>query len=102
MAARGYSAPSGSSGTVTKPVALAAGVAKSVVGILGGAGDTLNVDELGVSFDGVASAAVPAIVELLEISALGTMTAFTPIQVYGAVLPSSATAGFNATAEPTV
>ena len=102
MAARGYVAKSGSSGTVTTPVAMAAGVAKSVVGVLGGSGDTLNVDEVGLSFDGVTSSAVPALVELLEISALGTMSAFTPVQTYGAALASSATAGYNASAEPTV
>ena len=102
MAARGYTARSGSSGTVSTPVALAAGVAKSVVGVLGASGDSINVDELGISFDGVTSAAVPALVELLEISALGTMTAFTPQQTYGPVIASSASAGYNASGEPTI
>jgi hypothetical protein len=102
MAARGYVARSGTSATNVTPVALAAGVAKTVVAMLGASSDTLNVDEIGISFDGVAPAAVPAIVELLEISALGTVTSFTPVQLYGPTQPSSASAGYNASAEPTV
>jgi hypothetical protein len=96
MAARGYVARSGTSATNVTPVALAAGVAKTVVAMLGASSDTLNVDEIGISFDGVAPAAVPAIVELLEISALGTVTSFTPVQLYGPTQPSSASAGYNA------
>lgn len=102
MADRGYVARSGTSATNTTPVALAAATAKTVVAMLGAASDTLNVDEIGISFDGVTSAAVPAIVELIEISTLGTMTGFTPLQLYGPVQASSATAGYNASGEPTV
>lgn len=102
MAARGYVARSGSSATNTAPVALAAATAKTVVAVLGASSDTLNVDEIGVSFDGITSAAVPATVELLEISALGTVTSFTPNQLYGPAQASSASAGYNASVEPTV
>lgn len=102
MAARGYVARSGSSGTVSTPVAMVAATAKTVVAVLGASSDTINVDEIGISFDGITSAAVPALVELVEISALGTMTSYTPQQLYGPAQASSSSAGYNAAAEPTI
>lgn len=102
MAARGYVARSGSSGTATTPVAMVAATAKTVVGVLAGASDTINVDEFGVSFDGVTSSAVPAVVELLEISTLGTSTSLTPNQIYGPSQAALSTAAYNFSAEPTV
>jgi hypothetical protein len=100
-ALRTYVARSGTSATNTTAVALAAATAKSVVGVIGAASDTLNLLRISVSFDSVTSSAVPALVEVGVITALGTTTAFTPVQVTGVVLASSATAGYNATVEPT-
>jgi hypothetical protein len=102
MAARGYVARSGSSGTATTPVPLVAATAKTVVAVLGASSDTLNVDEIGISFDGVTSSAVPAIVELVEVSTLGTSTSYTPQQVYGPAQASSASAAYNASVDGTV
>lgn len=96
-----YVARSGTSATNTTPVALAAGTAKTVVGVLGSAADTLAMVRLEVSFDGVTATAVPAVVELGIITALGTTSAFTPVQSTGSPAVSSATAGYNATVEPT-
>lgn len=101
-ALRLYTARSGSSATNSTTVALSAATAKSVVGVLGAATDTIAVVEFGVSFNSVTATDVPATVELGVISALGTTTAFTPVQNAGPyVLASSATAGYNATVEPT-
>lgn len=100
MSERIYVAKAGSA-TASTPVALTAGTAKSVVGVLGASTDTPVVVEIGISFDSVTSSAVPALVELGRITALGTMTAFTPVQTKGISLASSCSAGYNATAEPT-
>lgn len=96
-----YVVRSGTSATNTTPVALAAGTAKTVVGVLGAATDTLSMVRLEVSFDGITATAVPAVVELGIITALGTTTAFTPVQSTGSPANSTASAGYNATVEPT-
>ncbi len=96
-----YVARSGSSATNTTTVALAAATAKSVVQVLGSSTDTLSLVRYEISFDGVTASAVPALVEVGIITAAGTNTAFTPVQVSGSPLASSATAGYNSTVEPT-
>ena len=97
-----YTARSGSSATNSTTVALVAATAKSVVGVLGASTDSICVVEFGVSFSSATATDAPATVELGVISALGTTTAFTPVQNAGPyVLASSATAGYNATVEPT-
>jgi hypothetical protein len=96
-----YVARSGSSATNTTAVALVAATAKSVAGVLGSSTDTISLVRVKLSFDGVTPTAVPAIVEIGIISALGTMSSFTPGQLTGRVLASSCTAGYNATVEPT-
>lgn len=98
-AERGYVVRSGASATATTVVALAAATAKSVLTVLGASSDTLCVVEVAISFDGTSG--TPAIVELGEISTLGTVTAFTPQQDFGPVIAAAATAGYNATVEPT-
>jgi hypothetical protein len=100
-AERTYVVRSGSSATNSTTVALGAATAKSVIAFLGSSTDTLALIEFTVSFPSVTATDVPAVVELGEISALGTMTAFTPIQDAGPILASSATAGHTATVEPT-
>lgn len=98
---RTYVARSGTSATNTTAVSLAAATAKTVVACLGSANDTLALRNVTVSFNSVTATDAPAIIELGIISALGTMTSFTPVQATGPALASSATAGYNATAEPT-
>lgn len=98
---RTYSVRSGTSATNTTAVALSAATAKTTVAVLGSANDTLALRRVTVSFSSVTSTDVPATVEIGIITAIGTVTAFTPVQVTGRVLASSASAGYNATVEPT-
>lgn len=100
-AERLYVARSGSSATNTTAVAMVATVAKTVVQVIGSANDTISPVRIVVSFDGVTSSAVPAVVEVGIITAAGTNTAFTPVQWSGSPLASSCTAGYNSSAEPT-
>lgn len=96
-----YVVRSGTSATNTTAVSLSAATAKSVVAVLGAATDTLSLVRFSVSFNSVTATDVPALVEIGIISALGTTTAFTPTQVTGSPVASTATAGYNATVEPT-
>lgn len=98
---RTYVARSGTSATNTTTVSLAAATAKTVVACLGSSTDSLGLRRVKVSFNSVTATDAPAIVEIGIISALGTMTSFTPAQVVGQSVASSATAGYNATVEPT-
>ena len=100
-ALRTYVARSGTSATNTAGVALAAATAKSVVGVLGAATDSLALIRIKVSFASATATDAPAIVEVGTITALGTTTAFTPVQWSGTTVASSASAGYNATVEPT-
>ena len=100
-ALRTYVARSGTSATNTTGVALVAATAKSVVGLLGGTGDTPALIRASVAFSSATATDAPALVEIGVISALGTMTAFTPVQSSGITAPTSVTAGYNATVEPT-
>jgi hypothetical protein len=96
-----YMVRSGTSATVTTPVALSAATTKTVVAVLGTAADTIALKRIRVSFNSVAAADVPALVEVGIITALGTVSAVTPVQVAGSTVASSCTAGYNATAEST-
>lgn len=96
-----YTARSGSSATNTTAVAMVAATAKTVVQVLGASTDTIVPVRIKVSFDGVTASAVPAVVEIGIITAAGTSTAFTPVQHSGSPLASSASAGYNSSAEPT-
>lgn len=98
---RTYIVRSGTSATVTTAVALVAATAKTVISVLGTANDTLGLRRVRVSFNSVTATDAPAIVEWGIISTLGTVTSFTPVQTAGRVLASSASAGYNATVEPT-
>jgi hypothetical protein len=96
-----YMVRSGTSATVTTPVALSAATTKTVVAVLGSTADTIALKRIRVSFNSVAAADVPALVEVGIITALGTVSAVTPVQVAGSTVASSCTAGYNATAEST-
>lgn len=100
-ALRVYVARSGTSATNTTGVALTAATAKTVVGVLGAATDSIALIRVKVSFASATATDAPAICEVGIISALGTTTSFTPVQWSGTTLASSATAGYNATVEPT-
>ena len=86
-------------------VALAAGVAKSVIGIRGNA--AFGVDWLGyrIGFDGVTAANVPVLLELcyctFATNPPGTNSTSTTIDtIYGRVVTSGLTAAKNWTVEP--
>jgi hypothetical protein len=96
-----YVARSGTSATNTTAVALVAATAKTVLSVLGTANDTIGLKRVRVSFNSVTATDAPATVEVGIISTLGTVTSFTPVQNTGRVLASSASAGYNATVEPT-
>lgn len=96
-----YVARSGSSATNTTAVAMVAATAKTVVQVIGSSTDTIVPVRFKISFDGVTTTAVPPVIELGIITAAGTNTAFTPVQMSGSPLASSATAGYNSSAEPT-
>ncbi|MGW6499342.1 hypothetical protein [Nonomuraea angiospora] len=82
-------------------VVLAAGAPKTTLVVLAPSSFGLEAKKLRVGLNGTASA-TPGIVELLSISALGTVTAVTPQQVYGRSIPHGLTAGHTATVDPTV
>lgn len=96
-----YVVRSGSSATNSTAVSLAAATAKTVVGVLGTANDTIALKRVRISFPSVTATDVPALVEVGIITAAGTSTAFTPVQMSGSTLASSASAGYNHTVEPT-
>lgn len=97
-----YVVRSGTSATNSTAVALAAATAKTVISVLGSAADTISLKRLRVSFASVTATDVPALVEVGIITALGTVgTAFTPVQVVGSTNPSSCSAGYNHSGEPT-
>lgn len=96
-----YVVRSGTSATNSTAVATVAATAKTIVGVLGTANDTLGLKRVRISFASVTATDVPALVEVGIITAAGTSTAFTPVQITGSTLASSATAGYNHSAEPT-
>lgn len=101
MATTGYSIVTGAD------VALAAGTAKSVLGIRGNAAFGVDLKKLEIGFDGVTASAVPALVELCyctyATNAPGTnSTSVTPVQSYGRLLTHGFTAARAWTTEPTV
>ena len=95
-----YVVRSGTSATNTTPVSVGTSV-KTVISAMGTATDTLCLKRFRVSFPSVTATHAPATVEVGIVSSLGTVTSFTPVQIAGRPLASSATAGYNATAEPT-
>jgi hypothetical protein len=100
-ALRTYVARSGTSATNTTAVSLTAATAKSVVSVLGAATDSLALIRVKISFASATATDAPAIVEVGITTALGTVTSFTPVQWSGTSLASTASAGYNATVEPT-
>lgn len=100
MAAVGYS------DTTEGSVALAAGVAKTILGVRAHANSGLQLKGFMVAFDGITASAVPVLVEIgyctFATNAPGTnSTSTTPNQTYGRVLAAGFTAARNWTTEPT-
>lgn len=88
-------------------VALAAGTAKSVLGVSSPGTFGCDLKKLRVAFDGVTASAVPALVELcyatFATNVPGTASTSTTVdQVYGRVITAGFTAAKNWTTEPTV
>ena len=97
-----YVVRSGTSATNSTAVALTAATVKTVVAVLGSAADTLSLKRVRVSFASVTATDVPALVEVGFVTTIGTVgTSFTPVQMVGSTVASSATAGYNNSAEPT-
>lgn len=96
-----YVARSAAAATTSTTVALVAATAKTVLCVLGSAQDTISLKRVRVSFNSVTATDAPAIVEVGIITALGSYSGTTPVQIVGSTLASSCTSGYNATAEPT-
>lgn len=93
-------------GTATAaPAALAAATAKTLCMITASTANQPSITEIGISFDGVTTTAVPVLVELVSGTATttGTVVAQTPKQLRGWPAQGSQTSGqITITAEPTV
>lgn len=98
---RTYVARSGTGATVTTTVPLAAATAKTVVAVMGTAGTSIALERVSVSFASSTGTDGPATLEIGVITALGTVTSFTPVQATGVAIASLCSAGYNATVEPT-
>jgi hypothetical protein len=87
------------------PHALTTG-AKTVIMAIAGANSGLVVVEMGISFDGITSSAVPAVVEMVSSTQAGAGTAtdtITVVQTHGRVTGGEApTSSARYSAEPTV
>jgi hypothetical protein len=100
-------APQYLSDTEGTPVALAAGVAKTVVGVKAHANSGLMLCGFTLGFDGISAAAVPALVEVCyctwATNSPGTASTGTTIrQLNGRSLTAGFTGGRAWTTEPTV
>jgi hypothetical protein len=98
MAKAGYTAATGAA------VALAAGVAKTVLSVVAPAQFGIDLKKVRVAFDGVTATAVPVLVEVMASTqtAAGTSTAGTVNQVYGRTITAGFTTAYAFTVEPTV
>lgn len=97
-----YVVRSGAAANTSVAVATVAATAKTVIGVLGSANDTISLKRVRISFASVTATDVPALVEVGIITTAGTVgTSFTPVQMLGSPLASSCSAGYNHSAEPT-
>lgn len=86
-------------------IALTAATAKTVWNVINAANSLIKIVEFSVSFDGVTSSGVPALVELCSSTQATAGTpgsSPTPTQIRGPLRTVQATAGVNYSAEPTV
>ena len=97
-----YVVRSGTSATNSTAVSLTAATAKTALAVLGSSADSICLKRVRLSFNSVTSSDAPALVEVGIITAIGTVgTSFTPVQIAGHTLASSASAGYNNSGEPT-
>lgn len=98
--------PAGYSVVNLSDVALAAGVAKTLLLIQTDTAEDeiARLCEFGVSFDGTSGTAEPVVVELClsDQTSLGTFTIFTPVQFRGRTRPARSQSFVAYTAEPGV
>lgn len=89
--------------TLTAPsaIALAAGVAKTVMQLTAPANVIDVVHGIDVTFDGTSSSAVPTIIKIVRQTTAGTMTAQAPKKTKDTSTALGSTGAINATAEPT-
>ena len=85
----------------TAEVALAAGVAKTVLQVKAAANHRVLVKGWGVYFDGVSVAAEPVQVVMVRQTSAGTMTSLTPVALGVYTETIQMTAAHTATVEPT-
>lgn len=85
----------------TAEVALAASTKKTVLQLTAPANQRLILKRWGIFFDGVDPLAAPVEVELLFQTTAGTLSSLTPVKLTPGSETVQATAGYNATAEPT-
>lgn len=82
-------------------IALVAATAKTVLQVIAPANQMLDLKAFGVAFDATSGAAEPVRVQLLRQTTAGTVTAVTPRKTRVGGPGVQATAGKNATVEPT-
>jgi hypothetical protein len=95
MSKAGYTAEVGA------PVALSAGVAKTVLTVIAPAQFGVDLTKFRIGYDGVTASAVPVLVELVYFTTDGTGTAGTVNQVYGRPIVAGFTTKYNYSADPT-
>jgi hypothetical protein len=83
------------------PVTLAAATEKCLIVLTAPAQQRLKLKSLGVYFDGISSAAIPVQIVIARASSAGTSTAATPARVGAGSETPQATAGVDASANPT-
>lgn len=98
MASTGYTVNTGS-------IAMAAGVAKTLLNVIAPASFGIVMVGFEISFDGVNASALPVLVEVGQSSQGGPGTPAgsppTPVQVRGQTIAHGCTIGWNYSAEPT-
>ena len=85
--------------------ALAAATAETMIMVINSTNGLIRITEIGASFDGVSSAAVPVTLDLCSSTQAGAgtpTTSPTPLQIRGAARAALSTGGEDYTAEPTV
>lgn len=92
----------GYSALVGAPVALAVGVAKSVISLICPATHGADIIKLRVAFDGITATDKEVLVELVAFTADGTGTAGVVNQTYGRTIAPGFTTKYNYSVEPTV
>ena len=86
---------------VGAPVALAAGVAKTVLAVIAPAQFGVDLVGFRLGFDGVTAANTPVVVEIVTWTTDGTGTSGTVVQTYGRAITAGFTTKYAYSVEPT-